>query len=408
MLSRFWNSCLTLATWCLIAAGATPLFAQTDWSVPRAQPFFDVPWQSRYNPCTDPGPVWSCDPTMQMQGPNGEMLDACDECNECGNGAAGMPACGALAHRRCGWYASAEFIPLFYDNYSLNNFGAQNGTVVLNDADFNTDFNAGARFKLGRALTDCISIEGGFQGFYDYNDTAAVRDQTANALGGTGNLQSPFTLGLAQQGGVDFNNFISVAMRNRYNTAELNFLYRSDNPPGIWDTYFLIGARFAEVDEQFSYFSRSNVPGPGGSTNNVLVDTKNNMWGAQLGFGVNALITRKAWIEFSAKGAMLGNAASMTSTYTNTNANAVTTTVNGAAQRDRTSFLGEMLLVGNYQVTPGFTFRAGYQATWVTGVALGADNFERDLPLLQLGPTAIDHAGQIVYHGPVLGFELSR
>lgn len=408
-----------IAVW--LAAAASSAFAQTDWTVPRAQPFVDLPWQARYNSCPDPGPFWSCDPANAVRGPNGQIVDDCQlcehgqkylgpdgTCRECGASAGVYPACGYLARRNCSWYASADFIPLFYDNYSLTNFAANGNNVVLNDADFQTDFNAGGRFVIGRALTRCLYLEGGYQGFYDYNDSTLVRDNSPNPLGGTGILRSPFSFGAAPIVGVDDNNLIQVGLRDRFNTAQVNFRYRSDNPPGIWDTFFIVGARFAQVDEQFTYHSRANVPGPGGAVNNVTVNTANEMWGAQLGFGLNALLTRKGWAEFQAKGALLNNGARQNTVYTNIDENGVTTNFPGAANRERTAFLGEISLVGNYQLTRYLIFRAGYQATWIQGIALGADNFQTNLNVLRAGPATIDHNGTAVWHGPVLGLELMR
>ncbi|MFW6171684.1 MAG: hypothetical protein ACODAD_14435, partial [Planctomycetota bacterium] len=74
---------------------------------------------------------------------------------------------------------------------------------------------------------------------------------------------------------------------------------------------------------------------------------------------------------------------------------------------DRTSFVGDLSLQFNYQFGSYWTFYAGYNAMWVTGVALGADNFERDTSMLLLGPTDVDHGGQVLYHGPNIGLVLA-
>ncbi|MEZ6110946.1 MAG: hypothetical protein R3C99_08020 [Pirellulaceae bacterium] len=52
--------------------------------------------------------------------------------------------------------------------------------------------------------------------------------------------------------------------------------------------------------------------------------------------------------------------------------------------------------------------RLGYQATWITGVALAEQNLPADLMVAPVRPAEVNHGGDIVYHGPVIGLTWVR
>jgi hypothetical protein len=59
-------------------------------------------------------------------------------------------------------------------------------------------------------------------------------------------------------------------------------------------------------------------------------------------------------------------------------------------------------------MTPTLSLRAGYQAMFVDGVAVGFENLQTDNIILQNGPGLLDDSGQIIYHGPILGLTWMR
>ncbi len=66
-----------------------------------------------------------------------------------------------------------------------------------------------------------------------------------------------------------------------------------------------------------------------------------------------------------------------------------------------TSVLGEIGLMGIFQVTPHLSVRGGYQALWLDGIAIAADQFENvnpDDPKPYIG-------GTLFYHGAFAGLE---
>ena len=69
--------------------------------------------------------------------------------------------------------------------------------------------------------------------------------------------------------------------------------------------------------------------------------------------------------------------------------------------RDRTAWVGDISVVANWQMTPWLTFRAGYQAIFINGVALAQDQVRS--PLINNAPGPFDDSGRVAYHGPIIG-----
>ena len=68
----------------------------------------------------------------------------------------------------------------------------------------------------------------------------------------------------------------------------------------------------------------------------------------------------------------------------------------------------DLSLTLNYQVAPALTVRAGYNAIFTWGLAVGAENFNNNLGMLSLGPAEVDHGGGLIYHGPSIGVIWAR
>ena len=73
-----------------------------------------------------------------------------------------------------------------------------------------------------------MAIEGSYNGHYSYKDEAGVRNNAANAIGGIGNLSSPFSnFGVpALIPGLDYNNFVNAVTINRPRTFGLRLGYK--------------------------------------------------------------------------------------------------------------------------------------------------------------------------------------
>jgi hypothetical protein len=309
------------------------------------------------------------------------------------------------------WYGKVDMLALFRDpkrDYTLATLGPGGG-IALSTNNFRSEFDAGLRATVGKTLGDWYRVEGVYFGSYNWNDTVAVRNFDINDEGGAGNLFSPFSNFGSPEGFLDFdyNDFVSLRFSSRMNNGELNIRRRVLMRPGCYETSFLMGARYMDIREQFDYLSESTTLGPGVTSNAVAISTTNRLFGAQIGLLSQFLIQPRCWIDFEMKGAIFTNNANLSRVYTIDDGIGAIDTFSGTDGVNRTSFVGDLSLQCNYQVAPFCTVYGGYNALWVTGLALGPDNFENETGILTLGPTLIDHRGQLVYHGPNFGIVLA-
>jgi hypothetical protein len=303
------------------------------------------------------------------------------------------------------WYARADVIPLFRDTnntYPFATLGA-GGPVALSTADFRSEFDAGLRATIGKPLGDWYRLEFTFLGAHEWDDQVGVRDSN-------GELFSPFSdfgNSAAPPPDVDNNQFVGLSFSSRLNSGEVNLRRRILMRPGKYEASFLVGGRYMEIGEQFEYFSDTGTPTAPGTINDVAIRTNNEMIGFQVGLLSQFLVQPKYWVDFEMKGGIYQNRASLNRSYTFDD-QATVTTFSGSDELDRTSFVGELSLQWNYHFAPSWTLYLGYNAMWVTGVALGADNFDDNLHVLIDGPTLMRHSGEVVYHGPNFGIVFSR
>ncbi|MCA9152044.1 MAG: BBP7 family outer membrane beta-barrel protein, partial [Planctomycetales bacterium] len=313
------------------------------------------------------------------------------------------------------WYASVEAVALARDqkdDLAFATLGA-GGPVVLDTGDIKTEFDAGMRLLMGVTLTDVFRLEGSYLGSFEWSGRAAVRNGDDNGQGGFGNLFAPFSNFGTPVGflGTDFNDFASIDLASSFHSGEINLRRRLIIPRNAWPkeqvpcyaASFLMGLRYLKLDEHFGYLSNSTVPA-GGSVNLANIDTSNEMFGAQIGLLSQFLLKGQGWIDFDVKGGIYQNQASMRSAYSNTDlGGGPVAAFTGTDARDRTAFLGELSLTYNRQLTTHMSCRLGYNAFWLTGVALASQNLNTDLNLLALGPAQLDHSGDLVMHGPSFG-----
>jgi len=183
----------------------------------------------------------------------------------------------------------------------------------------------------------------------------------------------------------------------------LNLRRRMAVSSGPVEASFLVGVRYLRIDEDLTYHSEANVPLPGGAINDAVLTTDNDMTGAQIGLQSQWMLCERSWIDVEVKGAIFSNSASLRTRYTNTDENGAVTQFVDSDQKTSTTYLLETSVLVNYQFTPGLTFRVGYTALWMSGMALGSDNFSSNADRLTLGPVLINDRGRIAWHGPSIG-----
>jgi hypothetical protein len=327
------------------------------------------------------------------------------------------------------WYVSAEFLPLFRDQSGSQPFQAiaipqtnatttYNRVAVLSTSDFDTGFDPGIRATIGRALGDWYRLEGSYFGSYSWSDYAEVRYNPHLPGHVEGNMLSPLS-NFGNPGGLpgldtlseddynftafDNNRFASIRFRSRLDNGEINLRRRVRTAVDRQvraETSCLVGLRYMDIRETFEYRD-SNVVSGSRPKNHVTIDTGNQMFGVQIGALSQFLVVDRGWIDFEIKGVMFFNEAS-----NRIDANFYQAPT--SAEKHRTSFMGDLSLNFNYQFAPAWTFRAGYNAMWLSGVALASENFLVDVNTLVTGPGSLNHSGDVVYHGPSIGLVFAR
>lgn len=278
--------------------------------------------------------------------------------------------------------------------------------TVLGTQDLNFEFPAGVRALVGRRLGDWYGVEFSYFGLFDSAESAAVRNLDANAGGGIGNLFSPFSdFGNNPPGGIpglDFNRLASISYLSNMDNFELNLRRTVVMPPEILQVSLLVGARHMEIDERFTYFTASDIPLGFGTTNFVGVDTDNDMYGVQVGALFEFQVEPSWWVDTEIKGVLFDNQVSQATNYIN-RVDGFESTFPSGRSEDRTTWALDLAVTLSGQVNPWLTFRIGYQAIWIDGLALASENFQDNWSLLTSGPPQLNHDGKTVYHGPHIG-----
>jgi hypothetical protein len=164
----------------------------------------------------------------------------------------------------------------------------------------------------------------------------------------------------------------------------------------------LLGLRYMNLRETLDYYTVSQLPDEGTeNTESVRVD--NDLFGPQIGALAQFLVHNRAWFDLGIKGAILFDQAE-SRVAANVYPDGELTEAKFSADEDATAFLGDLSLKFNYQFTASGTVHIGYNAMWLAGVALASENFVSDIETLRNdGPGAVDHNGNVVFHGPNIG-----
>jgi hypothetical protein len=379
-----------------IAAPAAAQSTQPVWWPPTSlygrpvsQPYFEFPTWARFSYCRPAPLAWGYDPFPNYGPCDGAM----------GYNTINCPG-GFVAHRPSAWYFWTDFAPTtvdFQNTRALAELGT-NGPVVLSTSDLQPNFDAGGRFTIGRRVWDCYRLEGTYWGSFQWKDYAAVADTTG--VGGTGTLSTLLSggFGNAAVPALDNNTFVSAADRTKMNNGELNLLYWIDMPPGGLDVSLLVGGRYLDIRDQFFMHSINPV-----QENILTVNTINQMWFMQAGLSTDWLIASRMWINATLKGGIANNHARLLNDYITNTGGGGAVPHDTADTRNRTSGLLDLNFTANLQCTPWMVARIGYQALFLTGVAVASDNIQTQNFLLTNGPAVVNARSNAVFHGPTIG-----
>jgi hypothetical protein len=213
------------------------------------------------------------------------------------------------------------------------------------------DWSVGPRLILGRGMSDRDAFEIGYFAQYQMNGSFF------NAGGTPLNFREDY--------------------RSTVNSFELN--YRHWFLP---EFSVLAGFRYINWHEDLNA-AFDTTPG----SVNAFDHTNNNLFGGQIGGDWKHLFGSGFGIELGGKAGIYGTHSTLDGTLE-------------SAGSSRASFVGELGLVGTYNLTNYMKARAGYQVMWVEGIALAPDQ------AIFLGASSINNRGGVFLHGGVVGLEL--
>ncbi|MFM7107213.1 MAG: BBP7 family outer membrane beta-barrel protein [Planctomycetaceae bacterium] len=285
------------------------------------------------------------------------------------------------------------------------------------------DVSPGARVTIGKSLgRDSVDrdraaefVYYGGMNWYDYAGW--------NALPG-GVIITPLNLDAA---GFNYAGRYETTVRSDFNSWELNYRLRRRlgrdqlvmGPGGDWIRHaergflpgLIVGTRLARMTEGFTL--KSSRPDNGSTS--VLppvppsqfggfyqINTQNWLLGLNLGA---ELVSQNEFFYWGLRGraAPAITFANMSQAATGVNTTTIgpsgTTSLASASSQVGAGFLGDMTIMAGWQVTPNFSFQAGYDFLWVAGVATS----ERQFNLDNKDVNDIDAGGQAFYQGFSVG-----
>ncbi|MBI3836971.1 MAG: BBP7 family outer membrane beta-barrel protein [Planctomycetia bacterium] len=164
------------------------------------------------------------------------------------------------------------------------------------------------------------------------------------------------------------------------------------------------GVRVVTINEKLGYFSQTVAPVVNGA---YRVSTHNSLVGPQI--GGDWFYERSEW-RFGARGkaGALVNWANQSSDVQITDANGgIVPSIqnrNQHASADILSFVGELNLIGAYQLRPNFALRTSYDLMWATNLALA----QNQLTFTITNPASVAGQHSLFFQGFSLGFEYSH
>lgn len=330
--------------------------------------------------------------------------------------------------RRGYWYSQQDIVVLLRTDVKNVWMSADQSVLqiadrpVLSSKSVAPTYAPGTRLTLGRFLGQDVAnrdytLEVGFLGLFDYTEEAILTGALATALGQNNEFQ--FLLGVTGPG-VPGYSAINDQMEHRmlyssdFNSVEANLRILGRplrdrlalQPNGSWVRYgtpshllsLLMGFRGVSINELLRYDSRSiNIDTDSG---NYLVQTRNDMFGIQIGTDLVENYTNWSWGgRFKAAG--LYNFADRRSSLQLRIDNEQIVDNFEKIDKQNLAILVEGGLMATYQLRANMSVRLAYDAMYVTGFGVAPENME----IAETFPR-FEVTGDAIYHGMSAGFEM--
>ena len=259
----------------------------------------------------------------------------------------------------------------------------QGETDLLNSSDMAFSFAAGPRLSLIRHGSCNWDFELNYFGIDGWGASADFPNTALPSGFGILVVDNALTLPVENVG---------FEEHSRLYSSEFNIR----RPINDWLTP-LVGFRWVELSDNYRAQGTEFVEL---SPFSHEINTHNHLYGFQIGADASLKPTCRFHIDGLIKAGIFGNAANQTSSFSDP-ASDLSATASGS----HTAFLGELGLIGTYQLTKHAALRGGYQVMWIAGVALAPTQ----IPSTNLGggTASIETSGNLFYHGATVGLDIT-
>lgn len=282
------------------------------------------------------------------------------------------------------WYATADALFLdrtqHYAGVLAVDVFTNNPAVTGKALDFGVA--AGPRLSIGRVAASGMGVEGVYFGMQNWNAVAATpQDGVPFVFRVPGDL-AHFARGFWL---VDTINY---SYGSKIQNVEANVFRR------LGKLDLLAGFRYFSLSEDFRLSSYDF----GNQFGNYTIDTRNRLYGAQLGARYRQQYQRLGF-AISAKAGIFGNASGQTTSIVDRDWTSYSRNV--TMNDMTTSFVGDLNFAGTLRLTDVWFLTAGYQLLWVQGVALAP--YQLDFSVTPDSSRFVDNDRGVFYHGATVG-----
>ena len=255
-------------------------------------------------------------------------------------------------------------------------------TELLSASDLDFPMNAGERLSFRWDYPSGLGLELIYFGIDNWQSSANF--PTSAFLYGTGYLSIDNTMTMPV-------SEAQIQYSSRLYSGEVNVRYLLND----WITP-LLGFRWIDFEDRYA---ASGQAASGPFTD--LVRGHNHLYGCQIGLD-GRLFDHPAPFQIGlvAKAGIYGNAAAQNNDYIDSSFD-----FSASASNAHLSFVGEIGLSVSYQFAKHFAVRAGYQALWLSGVALAPNQISATD--FMAGQAGVDTSGSLFCHGANVGLEVA-
>jgi len=308
------------------------------------------------------------------------------------------------------WYGRAEAVFLFRESLdassplAINENGEEAPFEALGSGDLDADIAPGMRLMVGYQLNRAISLELTYMGLHSYN-------MRGSAISPDGDLSAAYGLDDDSESWGDtlavesFANAYSIRamMESHLHNAEFNLRHQVSKMGTVVPT-LSAGLRYINVDETFELVGIDEYDDLPVQWGRYKVSADNNMIGLQMGLELTHVFTEWASVSVMGKAGLLANIASGD---TRIYASADDLVFSADDDELGLSLVTEAGAYATFRPHKNFDIRIGYNALFLSGVALGSEQFGAALEQIgDVNKMNLNRNGNLLFHGPSFGFTL--